>query len=69
MTDAQILEEYSDFSKADKEKYIKANGWNTLWHEDNWVHKDAKNPDWAGHSVDQAFCATIRKAGIVRDGH
>jgi hypothetical protein len=69
MTNQEILEEWADKSKEDKERYIKANGWYQLWHPDNWVPKNATNPDTEGHSLDQAFCATIRKAGVTRNGH
>lgn len=53
-------------SKAEIENYdkkaelLRRNGWDTLWHDDNWVKdewkKDPKmNIDWAGLETDKAF--------------
>lgn len=64
MSDKQILEAYKHFTKADKENYVRNAGWHTLWHEDNWVPPNCANPDWNGHSLDQAFCEAVRSNGL-----
>jgi hypothetical protein len=59
-SDSEILSDYFSLTKEDKERYIKTKGWYQLWHPDNWVPKNATNPDNEGHSLDQAFVRVIR---------
>ena len=35
--------------------FVKANGWYTLWNENNWVNNDVKNLDWGGRSLKSAY--------------
>jgi hypothetical protein len=42
-----------------------ANGYYTLWNEDNWVPPDSKNPDWAGMSMMEAFKSLLRKKNMA----
>ena len=44
---------------------LRANGWNDLWHPDNWVHESASNPDWAGVSKKQAFEILLKKLNLI----
>ena len=38
-----------------KKRILRENGYHTLWHEENWVHKDDPNPDWSGRPLEQAY--------------
>ena len=42
-----------------------ANGWRQLWHEDNWVHESADNPDWAGVDIETAFRRLLRESNLI----
>jgi hypothetical protein len=48
-------------SKENMEKELTKDGWNTLWHEDNWVAPDATNPDWEGMNIVRAFKVLLYK--------
>ena len=41
----------------EKSKFLKENGWYTLWSDDNWLESDKEysNPDCAGMTTDQAY--------------
>lgn len=47
------------------ETALRANGWNDLWHPNNWVHESATNPDWAGVSKKEAFETLLRKSNLI----
>ena len=47
------------------ETALRANGWNYLWHPNNWVHESATNPDWAGVSKKEAFETLLRKSNLI----
>lgn len=47
------------------ENALRANGWNDLWHPDNWVHESSNNPDWAGVSKKKAFETLLRKNNLI----
>lgn len=44
---------------------LRANGWNDLWHPDNWVHESSSNPDLAGVSKKEAFEILLRKCNLI----
>ena len=44
---------------------LEANGWNTLWHEDNWVHKNMTDPDHGGVGIEDAFKILLRKCNLI----
>jgi hypothetical protein len=44
---------------------LKANGWNDLWHPDNWVHESSENPDWSGVSKKRAFEILLMKKNLI----
>lgn len=44
---------------------LKANGWHTLWHEENWVPPNAPNPDWAGVDIWTAFETLLKSKNLI----
>ena len=52
------------FSQEQIEIALKANGWHQLWADDNWVHKDDKNPDYSGVDLITAFKVLLREANL-----
>lgn len=46
---------------------LRANGWDTLWHPDNWVYNFNENPDpdHAGVSIQIAFELLMRENNLV----
>lgn len=42
-----------DIDKKLKQDFLRAKGWSTVWHDDNWV--DNRNPDLAGTTLDKAY--------------
>ena len=44
---------------------LRANGWNDLWHPDNWVHESSTNPDWSGVSKKEAFEILLRECNLI----
>ena len=44
---------------------LAANGYYTLWHEENWVPPESKNPDYAGMSLLEAFKHLLRKKNVA----
>lgn len=47
------------------ETALRANGWNDLWHLNNWVHESTSHPDWAGVSKKEAFETLLRKNNLI----
>ena len=43
------------FTREEIENKLQNAGWYSLWHPDNWVPPDCKNPDWGGYPIDKAF--------------
>lgn len=48
-------------SKEKMAEELRKDGWNTLWHEDNWVAPDATNPDWAGMNIVMAYKVAMNR--------
>ena len=44
---------------------LEANGWNDLWHPDNWVHSSNTNPDRSGVTKKQAFQELLYRNNLI----
>ena len=54
-----------EFTKEMIKVALKANGWHTLWHEENWVHDSATNPDYEGVNIETAFRRLLRECNLL----
>mgnify|MGYP003628261513 CR=1 FL=1 len=60
LKDKNKIENYEE-----KAKFLNENGYETWYHDDNWVHKSSfkspYGPDRAGNSTDGVYCALIQR--------
>ena len=42
-------------TREEKIAFIKANGWFSMWSEDNWLTSKESNRDWGGRSLESAY--------------
>lgn len=57
------------FTEQDMINAIKANGWETLWSDNNWIKSEwnydkTKNVDNMGHTLEHAFKRLLRDNNI-----
>jgi hypothetical protein len=61
-----IPEKYTKMTLEQKREFLKVNGWEQSWDDDNWVREDALNKEAnTGISTDSAFCNVVKKESIV----
>lgn len=55
------------FDEEAMEAALRANGWDTLWHNNNWVYNFNENPDpdHAGVSLKQAFAILMHENNLA----
>lgn len=44
---------------------LRANGYTTAWHDENWIHESSSNPDWSGMSREMAFEKLLHSKNLV----
>ena len=42
-------------TREEKIAFIKANGWFSMWSEDNWLTSRQNSHDWSGRSLESAY--------------
>ena len=42
-------------TREEKIAFIKANGWFSMWSEDNWLTSRLNSHDWGGRSLESAY--------------
>lgn len=66
---AEVPEKYKNFTKQEKVEYLKANGWEQSWADDNWVRSNAENKEAnTGVDTDYAFSLAVHKEGRYTEG-
>jgi len=55
------------FDKEMMKRCLEANGWHTLWNDDNWVNDDMVNPDMAGTDIFVAFIILLKSKNMLCD--
>lgn len=61
-----LVEILDSLTLEQKKAIATANGWQSLWHPDNWIRsiwlKDPKmNIDWAGEGLDSVICRILKE--------
>jgi hypothetical protein len=60
----EIDSKYASYTLQEKRDYLKANGWEMSWSDDNWVRSDATNKEAnTGMSTEAAFNFIVPKVG------
>ena len=44
---------------------LRANGWRTVWTDNDWVKPDCSDPDHAGRSLQEAFRTLLKEKNIL----
>jgi len=61
-----VADDYKDYTQDQKVSYLKANGWEQSWDDDNWVKSDAENKEAnTGINTDSAFLHSIKKHAVI----
>lgn len=70
-TKFKIPTEYTHYSILQKREFLKKNGWEQSWSDDNWVRSDASNKEAnTGIPTEAAFTHTIKKitgASVIKE--
>ena len=62
-----IPEKYTKMTLEQKREFLKVNGWQQSWGDDNWVKKDALNKEAnTGISTESAFKITVSKEAVIQ---